>query len=222
MAVLEMKNCKECGKLFRPKSKNSVYCDDLHFRPCPVCGKPVEAKYLSDPARCCSNECKAQYRRSNTNPNHSIPSTVMNKIVNDLRSADDGRRFPQQGRNNKALFALGSNTVTNAPKVDEVVPADVIPMPKPKYVVPKLPQVAPDTEFAAMLRSSADVRTYIGVPVLGFIPGHEYALEINKDDRNILYIIEASYDFTEGKEVDHCIHMASQISIHQNFAKDTM
>lgn len=111
MAVLEMKNCKECGKLFRPRSKNSVYCDGIHFRPCPVCGKPVEAKYLSDPARCCSNECKAQYRRSNTNTNQSIPSAVMNKIVNDLRSADDGRRFPQQSRNSAAAYKpSGGNT----------------------------------------------------------------------------------------------------------------
>ena len=60
---MDMKACKECGKLFVPKSKNSVYCDAIHYRPCPVCGKLVEAKYLSDPARCCSNECKAIARK---------------------------------------------------------------------------------------------------------------------------------------------------------------
>lgn len=57
---MEMKRCKECGKLFMPKSMRQQYCDALHYRPCPVCGKLVEAKYLSDPARCCSNECKKQ------------------------------------------------------------------------------------------------------------------------------------------------------------------
>lgn len=60
-----MKKCKECGKLFVPKSKNSVYCDAVHYRPCPVCGKPVEAKYLSDPARCCSKECQHMMRKQN-------------------------------------------------------------------------------------------------------------------------------------------------------------
>ena len=55
---MEMKKCKECGKLFVPKSLRQQYCDGPHFRPCPVCGTLVEAKYLSDPARCCSAECK--------------------------------------------------------------------------------------------------------------------------------------------------------------------
>lgn len=56
--TVEMKKCKECGKLFVPRNPRQQYCDELHYRPCPVCGKPVEAKYLSDPARVCSNECK--------------------------------------------------------------------------------------------------------------------------------------------------------------------
>lgn len=62
--MLEMKKCKECGKLFVPKSPRSQYCDAIHYRPCPVCGKPVEAKYLSDPARCCSKECQQAMRKS--------------------------------------------------------------------------------------------------------------------------------------------------------------
>lgn len=48
-----------------PKSTRSQYCDDLHYRPCPVCGKPVEAKYLSDPARCCSKECQQAMKKQN-------------------------------------------------------------------------------------------------------------------------------------------------------------
>ena len=53
---MEMRKCKECGKLFAPKGREQ-YCSDIHYRPCPVCGKPVEAKYLSDPARRCE-DCK--------------------------------------------------------------------------------------------------------------------------------------------------------------------
>lgn len=49
--------CKECGKKFEAKSPRVAYCSDTHYRPCPVCGKPVEAKYLSDPARKCE-ECR--------------------------------------------------------------------------------------------------------------------------------------------------------------------
>lgn len=54
---LDMKKCKECGKMFIPRSARQQYCDDIHYRPCPICGKLVEAKYLSDPARRC-DDCK--------------------------------------------------------------------------------------------------------------------------------------------------------------------
>ena len=54
---MEMRRCKECGKLFKPKGREQ-YCSDIHYRPCPICGTPVEVKYLSDPPRRCAN-CKA-------------------------------------------------------------------------------------------------------------------------------------------------------------------
>jgi len=54
------KICKECGEVFEATSAKQQYCTKLHFRPCPVCGKLVPAKYLSDPARCCSKECSSK------------------------------------------------------------------------------------------------------------------------------------------------------------------
>lgn len=65
MKTLEMKKCKECGKLFMPISNKQKYCLEKHYRPCPVCGKPVFAKYLSDPARCCSGVCKSKLGKLN-------------------------------------------------------------------------------------------------------------------------------------------------------------
>lgn len=73
---MEMKKCKECGKLFMPKSMRSQYCDDVHYRPCPVCQKPVEAKYLSDPPRCCSKECQQLLKKQNRPV--AQPNTVVN------------------------------------------------------------------------------------------------------------------------------------------------
>lgn len=48
--------CKICGKEF-DRVGNGVYCPGPHFRPCPVCGKPVEFHRLSEPIKCCSKEC---------------------------------------------------------------------------------------------------------------------------------------------------------------------
>ena len=51
--------CKECGKQFEAKSPRILYCPAVHYRPCPVCGEPVIAKYLSDPPRRC-DKCKGK------------------------------------------------------------------------------------------------------------------------------------------------------------------
>lgn len=82
---VEMKKCKECGKLFVPRNPRQQYCDELHYRPCPVCGKPVEAKYLSDPARVCSNECKkilAQRKRDEKKKTYISP--VIEPVVQEV------------------------------------------------------------------------------------------------------------------------------------------
>ena len=55
------KLCKECGLPFTPKGREG-YCTREHYRPCPVCKKPVLIKYLSDPTPCCSKECTKMKR----------------------------------------------------------------------------------------------------------------------------------------------------------------
>ena len=73
------KLCKECGLPFTPKGRES-YCTREHYRPCPVCQKPVLIKYLSDPTPCCSKECtkakrsgaKKMVAPSTTTPDHSF------------------------------------------------------------------------------------------------------------------------------------------------------
>lgn len=59
---MEVKKCAECGKPFSGRGK---YCSDTHYRPCPICGTPVIAKYLSDPARRC-DKCKGSKAPANT------------------------------------------------------------------------------------------------------------------------------------------------------------
>lgn len=215
---LEMKKCKECGKLFTPKSAQSVYCDDIHFRPCPVCGKAVEAKYLSDPARCCSKECSAVARaqkkeaeKAKTIESVLNPMKAFDPSTNNTHSVTVTIDKNRDGKGVRTLFAM--------PQDIQTVPDDFIPMPKPETPVKKLKQLSEDTEHATALRKNYPVRTYVGTPTLGFEPGHEYALDIDKDDRNILYVVTAIYDFTEGKDIDIVIHLSSQISINQNFAQ---
>ena len=48
--------CKICGKEF-DRIGNAVYCPGPHYRPCPICGEPVEFHRLSESVKCCSKEC---------------------------------------------------------------------------------------------------------------------------------------------------------------------
>ena len=214
--ALEMKKCKECGKLFTPKSKLSQYCDDLHYRPCPVCGKLVEAKYLSDPARCCSKECsqkkkEADKQKAKQTASMSVNDSMKKQNANPLHVHAQVPKDREGKGGVRTLFAL--------PQEQHLVADDIIPMPRPETAVIKLPQKSADTEHAKSLRSNYPVRTYVGTPILGFIPGHEYALDIDKDDRNILYIVTAIYNFTEGEDSNLVMNLSSQISINQNFAQ---
>ena len=61
-----IKICKECGKEFEATNARQAYCSAKHYRPCPVCGELVYAKYLSDPARRC-DKCKGA-KSSKTKP----------------------------------------------------------------------------------------------------------------------------------------------------------
>ena len=84
---LEMRHCKECGKLFKPKSERSQYCDAIHYRPCPVCGKLVEAKYLSDPARCCSKECQKALRDKTVHA--TSPTAIATKLSSKKKTPEE-------------------------------------------------------------------------------------------------------------------------------------
>lgn len=57
--------CKLCGKEFSSTSNTALYCTDTHYRPCPICSKPVEVDMnFVDAVRCCSSECSIQLRKN--------------------------------------------------------------------------------------------------------------------------------------------------------------
>ena len=59
--------CKLCGKEFTPKSSRCFYCDDPHYQPCKVCGKPtlINNKNVTGSSPFCSWECSKEYTRQN-------------------------------------------------------------------------------------------------------------------------------------------------------------
>lgn len=68
------KICKECGKVFIPTNANQHYCADTHYRPCPVCGKPVPVTNYGDlksgVRRTCSSKCYRKYLSIKSSESH--------------------------------------------------------------------------------------------------------------------------------------------------------
>ena len=60
------KICKCCGKPFETNSSQKIYCNRIHYLPCPVCGKLVAKKDndFSIPPKCCSTKCRHELRQS--------------------------------------------------------------------------------------------------------------------------------------------------------------
>lgn len=54
-----VKVCELCGETFTSSSNTARYCNRDHYRPCPVCNKPVliERGKEYQPAKCCSIDC---------------------------------------------------------------------------------------------------------------------------------------------------------------------
>lgn len=193
---LEMKKCKECGKMFVPRHKRQVYCDDVHYRPCPVCGKPVEAKYLSDPARVCSNECRKVLAQRTKDQLKSGTDSIETKPVESKAVAPT----PVPVVKDEEVKVEADVDV----KEDIVTSNDV-----------EVPVSADESDYASQLRLTHKVKKYEGKAVLGFIPGHEYAVDVDKVDH--VYNVTALYDFTAGKAVDLMMPVSSKTSFYRSF-----
>ena len=68
MVNIMIKKCKHCGEAFETNNPQKIYCDRQHYRPCPVCGKPVAMidNDFSRKPKCCSSECSHILRKRNT------------------------------------------------------------------------------------------------------------------------------------------------------------
>lgn len=194
----EMRACKECGKMFMPKGREK-YCSDVHYRPCPVCGTPVVAKYLSDPP-CKCKDCrgkKVMQPASKVKSVFKMPElTAMPKMpeLNDLAKSQPGMQPVNKDvepAEKPALRKIDSNC-----KLIDVS----------KIVEPE--------EFCEAYDDK--VMRYIGPEVNGFKNNHDYKIALNRKDN--YYMLTSCHDLTDGCETN-CFYIASsQISVSTRFA----
>lgn len=194
-SMAEMRKCKECGKLFLPKGREQ-YCSEVHYRPCPICGEPVEVKYFSDPPRKC-DACK--YRKVRPLP-------------------------PELAKKSKSLFNFVPQDVSAGEalkqeadwinKMEEESPGSALTW--GNLFDPEVPPVVESLRFCE--RESGAIRMYIGKPLPNsFIPGHEYLINVEK--RDYVYHVMSTQDLTSEESCDLIMPYASQISYNQNFRR---
>lgn len=201
------KLCKECGQPFIPKGRES-YCTRTHYRPCPVCGKPVEAKYLSDPARCCSKECQAIARSNKKKSTEVAPAkpAVTTEATSNVVAKQPAKEV-ETTDNVVQFHTINHNEIKNLLKF----PEPIKPLPLTSDV--DISQLCKTTDVG-----DTPAKVYQGIDGLyGWKQGHTYLLEINKKP-NQPYMIAATFDYTDNKTVDLVIPLSSQNSIKRNFS----
>lgn len=193
---MEMRKCKECGKLFVPKGREK-YCSDVHYRPCPVCGEPVEAKYLSDPPKRCA-ACR-----------HRKMPPLPKELASQSKSLFNF--IPKDGTSNGAGL---KKEIDIAKKMEKEAPGSSLDW--ATYVEPYIPSVIDATSFCE--KETDQTRMYIGsFNQTGLIPGHEYLIKVTKG--RYTYEVNAVQDITTNEDCDILIPYASQISYNQNFRR---
>ena len=162
---MELRKCKECGKMFEPKGREQ-YCSDVHYRPCPVCGEPVVAKYLSDPARKCE-KCRGK---------KTAPSGMTVK--------------PMTIPSNKQLFKIPAMTISDpSMKLKEVKKEEKLAKkiePKQEVVIIDMEDLEPalDKREIAMFcaeMSGSTCRFIRNQALCGWEPGKDYTVTVDHD-----------------------------------------
>ena len=115
---MEMRKCKECGELFQPKGREQ-YCPKQHYRPCPVCGTPVLAKYLSDPPRRC-DMCKKSHRNITEKKQSRISSIIQSNIKNESTSTQLNSNSSIKEESKKQVKYIEPNVYPNCHVADLV------------------------------------------------------------------------------------------------------
>lgn len=190
-----LKKCKECGKLFTPKGREN-YCSEDHYRPCPVCGKPVIVKYFSDPPRKC-DDCK--WRKVKP-----LPSNMSNKSKSLFNIIPEDNK-PSGLAQLKAEMDYSDKDVDGSVDpmwIDEV---DTHPV-----------NTKDPSAFIEYANNS--VMVYIGnTHKNSFVKGHKYVIHVERSD--YVYMVTSNEDLTLGETCNALLPIASQISFYQYFGR---
>lgn len=92
-ASKETRICKYCGKIFTPRSKRDVYCYDIHYKQCKVCGRMFEIDVRKDKTvQTCSDECRYKLMIQSTDYDKS--QATLRKTIHDKYGVENAANIP--------------------------------------------------------------------------------------------------------------------------------
>lgn len=103
----EKKICPACGKEFIQTRTRQKYCDNPHYKPCPICGKMILMKYPGDPAPACSPECRKKLRER-----HKLEKEVQNESSKSVSSDTKSPKRDKEEHKTVQLFNNNSKTAS--------------------------------------------------------------------------------------------------------------
>lgn len=88
-----LRKCMECGELFVARTLKTQFCSKEHYRPCPVCGKLVLAKYLADPPRCCSQKCSRELAKKTNIEKYGVADSGNSNQAKEKRKQTNLKKY---------------------------------------------------------------------------------------------------------------------------------
>ncbi|MCM1222648.1 MAG: hypothetical protein NC548_50125, partial [Lachnospiraceae bacterium] len=113
----DAKVCEICGKIFYSEGNTARYCPEPHYRPCPICGKPVQFYSLSEPLRCCSTECKEKHREQTCLEKYGESVATKSDSVREKIRITCNSPESVEKRKNTSLLLYGETNPSKSPEV---------------------------------------------------------------------------------------------------------
>lgn len=184
-----IKICAICGKEFEAKGRERT-CPGPHYLPCPVCGKPVVIKYISDGARNCE-ECKGKHASKKIVPASEAKEIALEDVA-------------------KPAVAEITDTVSEVEQSEEA---------QSLHSNFELPKESDNPTITIELQDDESIKTYVG-PLINsklFIPNHKYKIELSKEQKYGCYVITSGYDYTDDEKVDIYLRVSSMNTVNRYF-----
>ena len=118
IAIINMKICEECGKLYQPRRKDQRFCKGPHSTVCKVCGKSFEYTCIpTEKPNTCSKECRKLYRVKCLQDKYGVRNVSQIPEVREKKKVSNASASSQDKMRKTCLERYGVERANQSPDV---------------------------------------------------------------------------------------------------------